>query len=117
MDPLGFGLESFDSIGAWRTHDAGRVVDTSGLLPDGTAFDGVTGLRTILLERREQFARCLSEKLLTYALGRGLERGDRKSATDSARKLIANEYRFSALVLALVHSEPFQTRTNPGAIP
>jgi len=114
MDPLGFGLESFDAIGAWRTHDGGLPVDPSGTLPDGRTFAGAAGLRSVLLERREAFARCLTEKLLTYALGRGLDRRDWHAVTDITRKLIANEYRFSALVLALVHSTPFQTRTAGG---
>jgi hypothetical protein len=114
MDPLGFGLESFDAIGAARTHDGSLPVDTSGVLPDGRTFDGPAGLRAVLLERREAFARCLAEKLFTYSLGRGLERGDRRSIADITRKLTANEYRFSALVLAIVHSDPFQTRTGRG---
>jgi hypothetical protein len=114
MDPLGFGLESFDAIGAARTHDGSFPVDTSGVLPDGRTCEGSAGLRAVLLERREQFARCLAEKLLTYALGRGLERGDRRSVADIAHKLVSNEYRFSALVLAIIHSEPFQTRTSRG---
>jgi hypothetical protein len=117
MDPLGFGLESFDSVGAWRTHDGGLPVDASGVLPDGRAFDGPTGLRAVLRERRGAFARCLTEKLLTYALGRGLDRGDRRAVGDVARKLADNDYRFSALVLALAHSDPFQTRAVHGETP
>jgi len=114
MDPLGFGLESFDAIGASRTHDGNLPVDASGVLPDGRAFDGPAGLRDVLLERRAAFAKCLTEKLLTYALGRGLDRGDRRAVTDITRKLTDNEYRFSALVLAIAHSDPFQTRTGCG---
>jgi hypothetical protein len=114
MDPLGFGLESFDATGAWRTHDGASPIDASGVLPDGQTFDGPAGLRAVLLERRAAFARCLTEKLLTYALGRGLDRGDRRAVADITRKLTDNEYHFSALVLAIVHSEPFQTRTSRG---
>ncbi len=117
MDPLGFGLESFDAIGAWRTHDSGLPVDASGVLPDGRTFDGVAGLRAVLLERREAFARCLTEKLLTYALGRGPDRADRPAIADIARKLGDNDYRFSALVLAIAHSDPFQTRSGRGGTP
>jgi hypothetical protein len=114
MDPLGFGLESFDATGALRTHDGGLPIDDAGALPDGRSFNGADGLRAVLLERREAFARCLTQKMLTYALGRGPERGDRWAVTDIARKLADNEYRFSALVLAIVHSDPFQTRTGRG---
>jgi hypothetical protein len=117
MDPLGFGLENFDAVGAWRTHDGGSPVDASGALPDGRAFDGPAGLRAVLRERRGAFARCLTEKLLTYALGRGLDRADRRTVADVARKLADNEYRFSALVLAIAHSDPFQTRTGRGGSP
>jgi len=117
MDPLGFGLESFDPVGAWRADDGGRPVDASGVLPDGRAFDGPAGLRAVLLERREAFARCLAGKLLTYALGRGPARGDRRAVADIARKLADNDYRFSALVLAIVHSDPFQTRPPCGGPP
>jgi hypothetical protein len=117
MDPLGLGLEPFDAVGAWRTHDGGLPIDASGVLPDGRAFDGPAGLRVVLLERRAAFARCLTEKLLTYALGRGLDRGDRRAAADVARKLADNEYRFSALVLAIAHSDPFQARAPRGGTP
>jgi hypothetical protein len=107
MDPLGFVLENFDAVGAWRIHDGGTPVDATGVLSDGRGFDGPAGLQAVLLERRGAFARCLSEKLLTYALGRGLDRGDRRAVADVARKLADNGYRFSALVLALAHCDPF----------
>ncbi len=114
MDPLGFGLEAFDAVGAWRTHDGPLPIDASGVLPDGRSFDGPAGLRAVLRERRTVFARCLTEKLLTYALGREMGRGDRRALTDIVHKVADNDYRFSALVLALVHSDPFQTRTGSG---
>jgi hypothetical protein len=117
MDPLGFGLENFDAVGAWRTHDGDLPIDASGVLPDGRAFDGPAGLRAVLLERRGAFARCLTEKLLTYALGRGLDRGDCRAVADVARKLTDNEYRFSAVVLAIAHCDPFQGRTGRGGTP
>src|SRR5207302_1705473 len=77
MDPLGFGLENFDAVGAWRTKDGDSPVDASGVLPSGQKFNGPAQLKTILMSRKNQFARCLSEKLLTYALGRGLEPADK----------------------------------------
>jgi mono/diheme cytochrome c family protein len=114
-DPLGFGLEAFDAIGAERTHDGGRPIDATGVLPDGRTFDGPAGLQVVLKEQTPAFTRCLTEKLFTYALGRGPQRGDRRAVADIARKLADNEYRFSALVLALVHSDPFQNRTGGDA--
>jgi hypothetical protein len=110
MDPLGFGLENFDAVGGWRTHDGGIPVDPSGKLPGGKEFRGPEGLRAVLSTRREAFARCLTEKLLTYALGRGLRRSDRRDVDRIAAKLARDGYRFSALVLAVVESEPFQAR-------
>jgi hypothetical protein len=110
MDPLGFGLENFDAVGGWRTHDGGRPVDPSGKLPGGKEFRGPAGLRAVLLSRREAFARCLVEKVLTYALGRGLRRSDRRGVDRIVAELARDGYRFSALVLAVVESEPFQAR-------
>ncbi len=79
MDPLGFALESFDAVGAWRSDDDGRAIDDSGRLPAGREFRGPEGLRAVLRTRRDAFARCLAEKMLTYALGRGLDRSDRRA--------------------------------------
>jgi hypothetical protein len=110
MDPLGFGLENFDAVGAWRAHDGGSPVDPSGKLPGGKEFRGPAGLRAVLWPRREAFARCLAEKMLTYALGRGLRRSDRRDVDRIAAELARGGYRFSALVLAVVESEPFQAR-------
>lgn len=110
MDPLGFGLENFDAVGAWRTRDGSFPIDTSGTLPDGRTFTGPEALRTILTEDRQVFARSLTAKLLTYALGRGLERYDRKTVKLIASRLPARQYKFSALVLEIVNSLPFQSR-------
>jgi mono/diheme cytochrome c family protein len=110
MDPLGLALENFDAVGAWRDQDGGVPIDASGALPGGESFAGPAGLRAALTARRDAFARCLAEKLLTYALGRGLNRSDRRAAAEAARTAARHEYRFSALVLAVVHSEPFQAR-------
>jgi uncharacterized protein DUF1592/uncharacterized protein DUF1588/uncharacterized protein DUF1587/uncharacterized protein DUF1585/uncharacterized protein DUF1595 len=110
MDPLGFGLENFDAVGAWRTMDGKLPIDSAGVLPDGRKFSGPGELRTILSTDRDAFARALTSKLLTYALGRGLERYDTKTVKTIASRLPASEYRFSALVLEIVKSLPFQSR-------
>jgi hypothetical protein len=110
LDPLGFGFENFDAVGAWRTREAGHLIDPSGVLPGGQTFQGPAELRAILKTRHEAFTRCLADKLLTYALGRGTERSDRCYVEDIARTVAKNEYRFSSLVLEIVKSEPFQMR-------
>ncbi len=110
LDPLGFGLENFDAIGRWRTHDDGGPIDSSGTLPSGETFRGPVELVRILKERREQFARCLTEKLLTYALGRGLEYYDRCAVDTILARLRTKDYRFSELVTGVVHSKPFLMR-------
>jgi hypothetical protein len=110
LDPLGFGLESFDAVGAWRTHDSTARIDVSGALPDGTAFDGPAGLRAYLRSRSDDFDRCLAEKLLTYALGRGLTPADRCAIDRIVRQLVWGGHRFAALAEAIVTSEPFLKR-------
>jgi Protein of unknown function (DUF1592)/Protein of unknown function (DUF1588)/Protein of unknown function (DUF1587)/Protein of unknown function (DUF1585)/Protein of unknown function (DUF1595)/Planctomycete cytochrome C len=111
MDPLGFGLENFDAVGAWRTMDGKFAIDASGTLPDGREFKGPEELMTILKADKDAFARALTSKLLTYALGRGLERYDAKTVKQIAARLPAQQYRFSALVLEIVNSLPFQARS------
>jgi mono/diheme cytochrome c family protein len=108
MDPLGFALEHFDAVGQWRSREAGHPIDASGELADGTAIDGAVALRRALVERRDQFAGTLSEKLLTYALGRGLDDYDRPAVRSIVRAAAAQDYRFSAIVLGIVESQPFQ---------
>lgn len=110
MDPLGFGLENFDAIGNWRTKEAEVTIDPSGELPGGVKFAGPSGLKTYLLKNKEQFVRCLSEKLLTYALGRGLEFSDRCHIDAVVRQTTQGNYRFSALVNAIVQSDSFRKR-------
>ena len=111
MDPLGFALENFDAVGKWRDAGvAGTPIDPSGTLPDGTAFDGFPGLRDILLERREEFVITVTEKLLTYALGRGVEHYDRPAIRAIVREAAANDYRWSSLILGVARSLPFQMR-------
>ena len=114
MDPLGFGLENFDAVGAWRTADGKFPIDASGKLPDGSEFTGPDELRAVLRGQPDAFAEALTSKLLTYALGRGLERYDRRTVKEIAARLPARDYRFSALVLEIVNSLPFQQqRGNP----
>jgi Protein of unknown function (DUF1592)/Protein of unknown function (DUF1588)/Protein of unknown function (DUF1587)/Protein of unknown function (DUF1585)/Protein of unknown function (DUF1595)/Ca-dependent carbohydrate-binding module xylan-binding len=110
MDPLGFGLENFDAIGGWRTKDGGLPIDASGVLPGGKTFRGVEGLKEILMAKRDQFARCLAEKMLTYALGRGLEDFDDAAVDQIAHNAAQNDFRFSSFVIEIAHSAPFQMR-------
>jgi len=114
MDPLGFALENYDPIGRFRTNDGGSPVDASGSLPDGTAVNGPGDLKKVLLAHKDQFVDTLADELLTYALGRGLEYYDMPAVREMRRQTAAQDYRFSALVLAAVHSEPFQMRRTPG---
>jgi hypothetical protein len=110
MDPIGFGLENFDAVGAWRTRDGKFPVDASGVLPDGTSFSGPAELKGVIMSRKDDFCRCLAEKLLTYALGRGLEYYDKCAVDRICESLRNNDYRFSALVTGIAESVPFQMR-------
>jgi cytochrome c553 len=113
MDPVGFALENFDAVGAWRVREAnGGPIDASGELSDGTRVDGVVTLRQALLRRSDVFVDTVTQKLLTYALGRGLDYRDMPAVRAIVRQA-APEYRFSSLVLAVVHSAPFQLRIKP----
>jgi hypothetical protein len=114
MDPLGFGLENYDAIGAWRTMDGKFPVDASGTLPNGKAFNGPDQLKIILKTDKEAFGECLAEKMLTYALGRGLERYDKPTIHSIGQRLAASNYRFSSLVLEIVNSMPFQMGRGDG---
>ena len=110
IDPLGFALENFDALGKWRTTDGGMPVDASGVLLDGTKLDGPVGLRDVLLRNKAQFVGALTEKLLTYALGRGVEYYDMPAVRQIVRGAASTEYRWSALILGIVNSTPFQMR-------
>jgi mono/diheme cytochrome c family protein len=110
MDPLGFALEHFDAIGAWREKDGELAIDSSGSLPDGRSFAGFNELLATLKADPAAFTECLAEKMLTYALGRGLERADRKAVRAIAKRVANEDYRFSALVLEIVRSAPFQMK-------
>lgn len=110
MDPIGFALENFDAVGRWRTVDAGEPVDSEGGLPDGSQFVGVAGLEKALLNRPEIFVGTLAEKLLTYAVGRGVEPFDGPAIRKVVRDARSDDYRFSSLILGIVTSTPFQMR-------
>jgi cytochrome c5 len=110
MDPLGFALDHFDAVGKWRTSDAGTAVDATGKLPDGTTFNGIGGLRSLLHARRDQFASTVTEKLLAYALGRGLEPYDLPAVRAIVREAAPNGHRWSSIILGIVNSVPFQMR-------
>lgn len=112
-DPVGFALENFDAVGRWRDAEAGRPVDAAGGLPDGSEFDGVDGLEQGLLKHPELFAGTLTERLLTYALGRGVEPFDAPAVRQIMRDAAAEDYKFSALILGIVRSTPFQMRATP----
>jgi len=111
MDPVGLATENFDAIGRYRTlSEAGAAVDASGGLPDGSKFEGAIGLRKAVLNRPDLFVTTLTEKLLTYALGRGVEFYDAPAVRAIVRDAEKNEYRFSSLILGIIQSVPFQMR-------
>ncbi|MDA1093132.1 MAG: DUF1592 domain-containing protein [Acidobacteria bacterium] len=110
MDPVGFSLENFDAIGRWRDTEAGRPIDATGSFPGGAAFNGVAGLEQTLLARSDLFVATLVEKLMTYALGRGVEYFDAPAVRRIARDARGQQLRFSSLVLGIVSSHPFQMR-------
>jgi hypothetical protein len=113
MDPVGFSLENFDAVGRWRTEEDHRPVDATGGLADGSTFTGVAGLERALLARPELFAATLTEKLLIFALGRGLTPTDAPAIRAIVRRAKTDDYRLSSLILALTESVPFQQRTAP----
>jgi hypothetical protein len=115
MDPIGFSLENFDSIGRWRASDGGTPIDASGQLVDGTPLDGPSSLRRALLARSDVFVRTASEKLLTYATGRPLTAADMPVVRAIARDARRDDNRLSSLILGVVRSDPFQMRTKTTA--
>jgi hypothetical protein len=110
LDPLGFGLENYDAIGAWRDREGAFPIDASGTLPTGESFQGPKELRAILKGRSDEFVRCLAEKMLTYALGRGLDYYDKCAVDRIVAAMAQNDFRFSTLVGEIVASDPFQKR-------
>lgn len=110
MDPLGFSLENFDGLGRWRDTVGGAAIDSSGVLPDGVAFDGPRGLREILMARKDRFVEAFTERLMTYALGRGVEEYDEPAIRKVTREAAAGGDRWSAIILGIVRSTPFRMR-------
>jgi hypothetical protein len=110
MDPIGFSLENYDAVGRWRTVEEGEPVDSAGGLPDGRTFTGVSGLEQGLRSRPELFVGTLTEKLLTFALGRGIESCDAPAVRKIVHDAQANNFRFSSVILGVVNSTPFTMR-------
>jgi hypothetical protein len=108
FEPIGLALENFDAVGAWRTEDDGTPIDATGVLVDGTKLNGVASLRDVLVRYSDQFDRVVTEKLLTYALGRGMEYQDMPMLRSIVREAAPSNYRFSSLVLGIVKSPEFQ---------
>jgi mono/diheme cytochrome c family protein len=118
MDPLGFAFEGFDAVGRWRAGTGAKApIDTSGALPDGTKFDGVAGLIDAIMQHPRQFAGTMTERLLTYALGRGVDYYDAPVVRSITREAAASNYRFASLVVGVVKSMPFQMRAGAGPPP
>jgi hypothetical protein len=119
MDTLGLGLENFDAIGRWREQEGGKRIDASGTLPGGVHFSHPSELKRALTAEKEAFASSFTEKLLVYALGRGLERSDRREVKRITNALRQNGWRFSTLVTGIVESYPFRYRqaNPPAALP
>ena len=115
MDALGFGFENYDAVGAWRTNDGEFEIDATGALPRGENFKGPKELKAILQGKIDAFSRCLTEKMLTYALGRGLEPYDQCAVREIGRELARDDYRFSALVLEIAKSPTFLMTRGDGA--
>jgi hypothetical protein len=115
LDPIGFAMENFDAVGAWRNDDAGNPIDASGVLADGSKVDGVVELRNGLLSRPENFVTALTKKLLTYALGRGLDGRDMPQVRAIVAAAARDNYRFSSIVFGIAHSTPFRMSTAVGA--
>src|SRR5262249_48946552 len=111
MDPIGLSTENFDAIGRWRVKsESGEPIDASGGLPDGSTFDGVAGLRRALLSRPELFVSTFAGKLMTYALGRGVDYHDAPAIREVVRQANPSDYRFSSIVLGIVKSPAFRMR-------
>lgn len=110
IDPLGFAFEAYDAVGALRQKEGNQPIDTSGVLPDGTKIEGVVGVRTALLARKDEFVRAFAEQLLTYAIGRGVEYYDKRAIDGIVAAAARDDYRFASVVAAIVHSDPFLMR-------
>lgn len=116
MDPIGFALDNFDGLGKWRDTEGEEVIDSSGVLPDGTTFDGPVGLRDILVhKKRDVFVENFTERLLTYALGRGVEEYDLPVVRKIARDAASDGQKWSSIILGIIKSKPFQLIQARGA--
>ncbi|HVV28740.1 MAG TPA: DUF1592 domain-containing protein [Rhizomicrobium sp.] len=113
MDPLGFSLENFNAIGGWRSADAGKLLDVSAVLPDGTKFAGPQGLQDILMTRKDQFVEAFTERLMTYGLGRGLEAYDMPAVRAVRYAAAKDDYRMQTIIMGIVQSVPFVMRRTP----
>jgi uncharacterized protein DUF1588/uncharacterized protein DUF1585 len=116
MDPVGLALENFDAVGQWRDREGGAAINASGQLYDGSQVDGPVALRKALLSRPENFVQAFTEKLMTYALGRGLTYRDMPAIRRIVRQSAAQDYRFSSIVSGIVASSPFQMRSVPSEV-
>jgi hypothetical protein len=116
MDPIGFAFENYDPIGAWRDRDGAHAIETAAALPDGSSFQGPVELKTLILSRKDDFVRCLTEKMTTYALGRGVEYYDASTVRAMRGALAEQQYRISALILEIARSYPFQYRRDRGSL-
>jgi hypothetical protein len=114
MDAIGFALENYDAVGRYREKDGSFEIDAGGTFPDGTTFSGPAGLKDVLLARKREFCRCLAEKMMTYALGRGLEPADRRSIERIIERLESEDHRMSVLVAGIVSSDAFRERRGGG---
>jgi hypothetical protein len=108
FEPIGLALENFDAVGSWRTQDGESPIDATGVLVDGTKVDGVVSLRESLVRRSDQFTRVVTEKLMTYSLGRGVEYQDMPLVRSIVHESAGNNYKFSSIVLGIVKSPTFQ---------
>jgi hypothetical protein len=117
MDPIGFAMDNFDPIGRWRDRDAGGPIDASGVFPDGERFDGMAGLKSILLSRPDEFVSTVTEKLFMYGLGRNVQYFDRPAIRAVVRDAARSNYTFASLVLGVVKSDAFQMRETGASQP
>jgi hypothetical protein len=114
MDPLGFGLENYDAIGRWRDKDGNFPIDSTGVLPNGKTFGTPAEMRSVLSSQLPEFSRALIERMLTYALGRGVKDSDARAVDGIQQAVTAQEYRFQPVIYEIVRSLPFQQRRGEG---
>jgi len=111
MDPIGFAMENFDAVGQWRDQDAGKAIDVSSKLADGTVVDGVAGVKQLILKDPQRFVAAMTDKLLMYGIGRNVQYFDAPAVRKIVREAAAGDYKFESLVLGVAKSAPFQMRT------